>query len=140
MTLESFPSNVSIVLLVLRKSVVGKTLALWVTDLLHAIQIQTWLVSTLRSIGPASRTERHDKLPNSVGLLDCWKFPSISCPDSIKNVFKLNFQGLSNDILLVQRSRLDRPSIDKGSIWKDKKLHDCLDKFSTRPIDFVIRL
>jgi hypothetical protein len=95
MTLESFPSNVSIVLLVLRKSVVGKTLALRVTDLLHAIQIQTWLVSTLRSIGPASRTEIHDKLPNSVGLLDCWKFPSISCHDSIKNVFKLNFQGLS---------------------------------------------
>ena len=28
--------------------------------------------------------------------------------------------GELNDILLVQRSRLDRPSIDKGSIWKDK--------------------
>ncbi|MGA7543133.1 MAG: hypothetical protein WBW34_08745, partial [Nitrososphaeraceae archaeon] len=63
---------------VLHISVIRKTFALTVTGLLHAIHIHTWLVSTLRSIGPASRIESCDNLPNSVGFPDCGRFPSIT--------------------------------------------------------------
>lgn len=76
------PFDVSVVLLILPKSDVRKTSARMVTGLLQAIHIQTWLESTLRSIGPASSVDRCE-----IEFLDCKTPTSVILFDDIKTVF-----------------------------------------------------